>query len=631
MTTTETHQHTFPFSAIVGQEILKKALLLNCINPAIGGVLICGEKGTAKSTIVRSLSALFPHLNVVTLPLNATEDMVLGGLDIEKALQEGITECQPGVLAKAHGNILYIDEVNLLSESLLNTILDASASGVCRIEREGISYTFPCKFILIGSMNPEEGGLRPQILDRFGFFVDIKGEMNPRSRKEIIKKRLLFEQDPKAFCQQHDDDTILVRGIIEKAQALLPSISPSESTIMIIAELCKQAFVAGHRADMAFCNGAMALAALEGRKKIARSDIETVKDLALIHRIRSVSQPQNDENNSDQNDSDNEQTPQPEENKESQSEDQENSTEPKQSQLPDNSEQTAQEDNDKPQQSDQHEEEELYDIGTIDINSDIIENYNDSTYRNSGSGRRSKTRTSTKHGHYVKVRMPKHGISDLAFDATLRVAAPYQKLREKNGMAVSIKRQDIRVKVREKRIGHTILFLLDTSGSMGLQKRMSETKAAVFELLKESYKKRDTVGLMSFNQHDASLKLHPTRSLDLAHKCLKDVKVGGKTPLSIGLLKSTELMKSMLRKNNEIMPVVVIISDGRANYDSSAGKPWENALQVAKKISAEPIRFIVVDTEVGFIRLGMAKKLAATLQADYFYLEDLKNIKLMIG
>lgn len=624
----KTEQPTFPFSAIVGQEMVKKALLLHCINPAIGGVLISGEKGTAKSTIVRSLPALFPELKVVTLPLNATEDMVLGGIDLEKALQQGISEYQPGVLAKAHANILYIDEVNLLSQSLLNTILDAAASGICHIEREGISHTFSSRFILVGSMNPEEGGLCPQILDRFGFFVEIKGEMNFRSRKDIVKKRLEFEKDPHSFCMQHAGEDTLVQTTVRQAKQLLSSICPSDRAIAFIAELCMQSFVAGHRGDMALCSGAMAHAALYGRNSIARNDIEAVKDLALAHRVRSVKQAHDNNYNSNNESETPHSDASPNQNQESLSDNQNQNNGTEQASLPQHVEAESDE------KSDWEElktEEVFFDIANLNFSTDIIEQIKDTTCRNAGSGRRHKTRTNSKQGHYVRVKYPKNNAIDLAFDATLRAAAPYQKLREKNGLAVSIHRQDIKVKVREKRIGNTILFLLDTSGSMGLHKRMSETKAAVFELLKESYKKRDTVGLMSFNWHGASLILQPTRSLDLAHKCLKDTKVGGKTPLSLGMQKATELMKAMMRKNGDIVPVIIIISDGRANYDISSCKPWENALQIANKISAEPIRFIVVDTEVGFIRLGMAKKIAKALHAEYFFLEDLKNIQSMIG
>jgi magnesium chelatase subunit D len=296
--------------------------------------------------------------------------------------------------------------------------------------------------------------------------------------------------------------------------------------------------------------------------------------------------------------------------------------------MPEN-EETNQDDDSQPE--DNSLDEELFEIGSLELNTDIIEAKKDRLYRNQGTGKRSKTKTNSKHGHYVKVKLPKKSISDLAFDATLRAAAPFQKLRPKNGMAISIYQQDIRVKVREKRVGNTILFLLDTSGSMGINRRMTEAKAAVFELLKESYKKRDTVGLMRFNQNDANLELQPTRSLDLAHKCLKDIKVGGKTPLAAGINSAVELMKALLSKNHETLPVVVILSDGRANHCNKGDKPMDAAIDAAKKAANEPIRFIVINTETGFIRLRLAKKLADALDGEYYNLEDLKQINKIIN
>lgn len=617
----QTQNIRYPFSAIVGQEQVKKALLLNCICPNIGGVLLSGEKGTAKSTVVRSLSALLPEMQVVTLPLNATEDMILGGIDMERALQQGEMAFQPGILAKAHGQILYIDEVNLLSEALINTILDAAASGRCTIQREGISHTYPSRFILVGSMNPEEGSLKPQILDRFGFYAEVKGEANVRVRMEIVTNRLAYERDPWSFAVQFRNQEEALRLAIENARQGIAAVKMSDEAIELIADLCHRSFIAGHRGDLALCNGVMAHAALEGRRHVTRQDIEAVQELALAHRIRSVQAPQPDEANepdpSDNNEADN--TP-----------DETNTPEPPQpnqqpeSAMPDEpSEEPSEQDHTEP-------EDELFDIAPLELKTDLVEAVKDNQYRTLGSGRRSKTRTSTKQGHYIKVKRPKGIVTDLAFDATLRAAAPYQTIRDKNGMAVVIHQQDIREKIREKRIGHTVLFLLDTSGSMGINRRMSEAKAAVCELLKESYKKRDTVGLMTFNHHSANLVLQPTRSLDLAHKSLKTIKTGGRTPLCEGIEKAVELMKALQCKNKEIIPVICLLSDGRANHSSKSQKPMEAVMQMAQKAAVEKIRFLVIDTETGFIRLGLAKKLANELKAEYYKLDDLKNIRKIV-
>ncbi len=615
----------FPFSAIVGQEKVKKALLLNCICPTIGGALLSGEKGTAKSTVVRSLSALLPEMNVITLPLNATEDMVLGGIDMEVALKQGEIAFQPGLLSKANGHILYIDEVNLMSEALINTILDAAASGQCTIQREGISHTYPSTFILVGSMNPEEGSLKPQILDRFGFFAEVKGESNVRTRMEIVRNRLAYERDPWSFAHKFCDIEKDLEMRIKGARQRLSLVKLRDEVIELIADICYRSFIAGHRGDLALCNGVLAHAALEGRQHVTREDIEVVQHLALAHRIRSAQLPQQDEDNEP--DSQNQEEPENDQsgdqNKEENSQNQEP---PQQNQTPDiPMPESKEDDNNVPAGGES--EEAVFEIGQMNLRTDLVGAVKDKHYRTLGSGRRSKTRTSTKQGHYIKVKRPKGAVKDLAFDATLRAAAPFQYLREKNGTAICIKQQDIREKIREKRIGHTVLFLLDTSGSMGINRRMSEAKAAVFELLKESYKKRDTVGLMTFNHHSADIVLQPTRSLDLAHKSLKEIKTGGRTPLAEGLDKSMELMKALQRRNNEIIPVICLLSDGRANYSTKSQNPMEAVLKVAQKSAKEKIRYLVIDTETGFIRLGLAKKLASELGAEYYNLDELKNIR----
>lgn len=610
----------FPFCGVIGQEQLKKALLLNCICPSIGGVLIAGEKGTAKSTIVRSLADLLPETQVITLPLNATEDMVLGSLDFEMAIKLGKAQFSPGVLAKAHNHILYIDEVNLLSESLINVILDAAASGSCTIEREGISHTFPSHFILIGSMNPEEGSLRPQILDRFGLYVECKGDDNLRNRLEIIKNRLQFEQNPVAFAESIQDEQVALKTKIQQAKVLFESIKVKDNIIQIIAEKCHKSFVAGHRGDLALINGAIAHAAWVQHKQVTLQDIEAVSDLALAHRIRSAQSPPPEPD-----DPKNEDDSREEKNETNEQNDHQETPPPPETMHSDvDGEQ-------RDESSTDSLEEEHFDIGSLTLNTDVIESINDKKYRSLGSGRRSKTRTHHKHGHYVKVKIPGKTITDLAIDATLRAAAPFQRLRENNGTAIRIDRDDIRVKIREKRIGHTILFLLDTSGSMGINRRMSEAKAAVFELLKESYKKRDTVGLMKFNQEDTELVLSPTRSLELAHRCLKDIKTGGRTPLETAIEKSMELMKGLMRKNNEIQPVIILMSDGKANHTQGKTRAFQAAIKAAEKAAREKVRFIVIDTETGFVRLGLAMKLANALQGEYYLLDDLKNIKEIIN
>lgn len=291
---TQFKQILYPFSAIVGQEDMKRSLILNAIEPAIGGVLIKGEKGTAKSTAVRALAAILPPLEidgsasmqVVELPINATEDRVVGTIDLEYALTEGKKKFEPGILAKANNNILYVDEINLLDDHVVDVLLDAAAMGINTVEREGISYSHPAKFILVGTMNPEEGDIRPQLLDRFGLSVDVKGEREPESRMEVVKRRLAFERDKAAFeAVYKDSDRELAESVV-KARALLPQVNVTDAVLRKIAALSIRLNVDGHRPDITMLHTAKALAAYNERTEIISDDLKEAAQLVLPHRMR---------------------------------------------------------------------------------------------------------------------------------------------------------------------------------------------------------------------------------------------------------------------------------------------------------------------------------------------------------
>lgn len=311
----------YPFSAIVGQENMKLALILNTVMPSIGGVLIKGEKGTAKSTAVRALADLLPNrrvvkgcpcncdwevpekmcpdcrsktdlepeyskMRVVELPLSSTEDRVAGTLDIEAAISTGKKKFEPGILAKANGNILYVDEVNLLDDHIVDLLLDAAAMGVNYIEREGISYSHPSKFILVGTMNPEEGDLRPQLLDRFGLMSDVVGERDGKRRAEIITKRMAFEKDPEGFCEMYSESNAEIRDKIMAARDLARDVEPSDKAVDMAVQTSLHIGVDGHRADLTMVKSACAFAALEGRDVATPSDVIVVSGLVLPHRMR---------------------------------------------------------------------------------------------------------------------------------------------------------------------------------------------------------------------------------------------------------------------------------------------------------------------------------------------------------
>ena len=283
----------YPFTAIVGQDEMKLALLLNAINPSIGGVLIEGEKGTAKSTAVRALPSLLPSMEtgadamtVVELPINATEDRVVGSIDLEKALQEGVKAFEPGILHAAHQNILYVDEVNLLDDHIVDILLDVAAMGVNTVEREGVSHSHPSRFILVGTMNPEEGDLRPQLLDRFGLSVMVYGEQDPAQRMDVIKRRLAFGDNPAEFVETYKESERALHDRLLEARKLLPTIIPSDDILLKIASISIGVGVDGHRSDITMMHTARAHAAFHGRSQIIDDDIKVAARLTLKHRMR---------------------------------------------------------------------------------------------------------------------------------------------------------------------------------------------------------------------------------------------------------------------------------------------------------------------------------------------------------
>lgn len=283
----------YPFTAIVGQDEMKLALLLNAINPSIGGVLIEGEKGTAKSTAVRALPSLLPSMEtgadtmtVVELPINATEDRVVGSINLEKALQEGVKAFEPGILHAAHQNILYVDEVNLLDDHIVDILLDVAAMGVNTVEREGVSHSHPSRFILVGTMNPEEGDLRPQLLDRFGLSVMVYGERDPAQRMDVIKRRLAFGDNPAEFVETYKESERALHDRLLEARKLLPTIIPSDDILLKIASISIGVGVDGHRSDITMMHTARAHAAFHGRSQIVDDDIKVAARLTLKHRMR---------------------------------------------------------------------------------------------------------------------------------------------------------------------------------------------------------------------------------------------------------------------------------------------------------------------------------------------------------
>ena len=628
----------YPFAAVVGQEQAKKALLIALVNPKAGGLLIGGRKGTAKSVLARSTKELIEPKQFIDLPLNVTEDMLFGSIDIEYAVSKGQKRFAPGILARANENVLYIDEVNLLRQELLLAVLDANAAGMNQVERDGISFTHPVQLTVLATMNPEEGVLPQHILDRFGMYVDVASEMELEQRVKIMRQALAYGSDVASFREEYATVTQELRAKIARALELLPQIQLSDAMLILAAQMVSQALCAGHRAEIYLLEAAKALAALAGRAYVLPKDVEEAAQFVLPHRMRKPPEPQEpeaseqDSSEQDEDESENNDD-EAQDNTEDNSRDDNNLPPPP---LDNNDDGAADDEQDKNEQDEKDAqepkqnndqlapEEQIADIDkSFRLPKMLLDLGKDRNIRR-GSGKRSSTRTDLKQGRYVRAELPKAKVEDLAFDATIRAAAPFQKMREDNGCALNIKQEDLRQKVREKRIGNTFLFAVDASGSMGARERMRAVKGAIFYMLQEAYQKRDRVGMIAFRRQKAELLLPITRSVDLAQKCLAELPTGGKTPLADGLAVALQTLSMLNKHDSELEPILVLVTDGRANAtEADGGDPVASALKMAERIGKAKITSVVIDTESDFIKLGLAKRVAAAMGANYYTLQRL--------
>jgi len=638
-----TKRPVYPFAALVGQERLKKALILNAVNPLIGGVLIRGEKGTAKSTAARGLAELLPPMAmvagcpfhcdpdaaemmcdacrrrlaqgevlprrqrpmpVVDLPLGTTEDRLLGTIDLEKAIKSGEKHFEPGLLAAANRGILYVDEVNLLDDHLVDVLLDAAAMGVNVVEREGISFTHPARFILVGTMNPEEGELRPQLLDRFGLCVEIRGLENLEARMDVVQRRLAYEEDPQRFADRWQAQQEELRQAIISARQRLPQVRSTDDILRLISLICLDQGVDGHRADIYMLKVAQTLAAYYGRSQVGETDVRQAAELVLPHRLRR--KPFSDAEMDQQ---------KLEESFKKHREEQEQRRTAQASPQPGAS------------GSDPNE---VHLIGEVTVAPGDpfavrpLELPADRQTKKA-PGSRTRSRTEDKTGRYVRPTLHKAGPPDLALDATLRAAAPYQNVRQKGNLALAIADPDLRYKVREKRIGRHILFVVDASGSMGADQRMAETKAAILSLLLDAYQKRERVGLVVFRGQDAKVALPFTHSVDMARKYLAHLPTGGKTPLAHALKVAHDLLKTEKTKNPQDAFLMVLITDGKANISLAGGPPMNEAKQLASQLKTLGVNSLVLDTEkfAPCLDLGGLPELNKALGGQYHNLETI--------
>ncbi len=634
----------FPFTAIVGQEKMKKALILNAVNWNLGGLLIRGEKGTAKSTAVRSLARLLPEIEVidgcpfncdpaglhglcswceekrmsgktissvkrkmrvVDLPLNSTEDRVVGTMDIERAIGKGERAYEPGILAMVNRGILYVDEVNLLDDHIVDVLLDSAAMGRNYVEREGISFSHDSRFILIGTMNPEEGDLRPQLLDRFGLCIDVEGVDKPDERISVIERYMQYENDPESFYRLWENEEKSLADEIVKAREMLPHVSYGNDMYQLIVNISLDMNVDGHRADIFMLKTAKTLAAYHNRLNVIEEDVHEAAELVLKHRMRK--QPFQD--SSLDSDSLRESL---EKKKKSES-----GTDKRKSQI--NHGDKGDESSEKTENK-----EKVFQSADSYLLKEL-KSKKDKQVK-SGSGRRSKVKSDDKRGRYGGRCQINPNSLDIAFDSTLRAAAPYQVFRQqKEEMAFILKQKDLRTKVREKKTGNTILFLVDSSGSMGASQRMSESKGAVLSLLKDAYKKRDKVGLVSFRGKSAEVHLPPTSNVEIAQKYLDNLPTGGKTPLSSGLMACSQVFKKELSSGIKRKLLLVLISDGKANVSVNLdNNPLQEACGIAEGIRKMGADSLIVDTERGFVRFRNLERISKILNGRYCSVDELK-------
>jgi magnesium chelatase subunit D len=623
----------FPFSAIVGQPQLKNALLLCAVDTTLGGVLIRGDKGTAKSTAARALTAVLPPVDriagcafnclpgqpaehcavcrtdaatvsaavpFVTLPLGATEDRVLGTLDLQRALKGEKNALQPGLLAAAHRGILYIDEVNLLPDHLVDVLLDVAAMGVNSVQREGLSVSHPARFTLIGTMNLEEGDLRPQLLDRFGLMVEVVAPRDKTLRADVVRRRLAYEVDPLAYAAQWQDEQEALRTRIAAAQTLLPQVVLSDALLDLISHLCCEFEVASLRADIVMHKTARAFAALDGRLQVTPDEVRAAAELVLPHRRRRkpFEQPGLDQ---DKLDDLMQQAAPPSDPQDSDGQQQSDSS------------------SDGNDQSDDGDSQQVFaavnagDARQLKVDAPVN---NVSTL----AGRRSDAGDATR-GRMIRA-VPDSNPASLAVGATLRSAVLRSAAEGvEEGAVLQLQAGDLHGKVKAGKTANLILFVVDASGSMAAQRRMEAVKGAVLALLTDVYQRRDQVAVIGFRGDKASLLLAPTRSVDLAEQGLRELPTGGRTPLPHAL----QLALQTLEQSAGVAPpLLVLLSDGKGNVAlENGGDPWRETLALAEQLAARGTPALVLDTETGYVRLGRAAQLAQALGAECMTLEEL--------
>jgi magnesium chelatase subunit D len=666
----------FPFTAVVGQDEMKLALLLNVVSPAIGGVLVTGHRGTAKSTAVRALAELLPKISavrgcayncdpedsdalcdecrarlgageklkaarvnvpVVELPLGATEDRVCGTIDLTRALKEGVKAFEPGLLARANRGFLYIDEVNLLEDHLVDLLLDVAATARNRVEREGVSAEHPSRFRLVGSCNPEEGELRPQLLDRFGLCAEVETVKDLDSRVLIVERREDFENDSEAFLAAHADEQERLRRRITRAARAYASVKVPRAALRRIAELCLRLNVDGHRGEITIARAARALAAFEGRREVTDADVRRVAPMSLRHRLRRDPLEQSGgarvENHLEELFGDANAEPNADDVATKTRRD--DSVQPRSHAQPNRGGDNGHGDDGS---------ELKVAAAKVRLNEEPNAAKNeDATRRARKVSHTARVRTGTRgstftaRGRYAGASIvPERGTRGVAIDATLRAAAP--RLSRTNDAARALDADELRFKRFKGKAGTLFVFLVDASGSMALN-RIGQAKGALAQLLRRSYVNRDRVALISFRGRDAQVLLAPSASVSRARRLLDEMSVGGGSPLAAGLSRALEVARRANDAGARRIRLVVF-TDGRANVPLvDEGKPSSNVgssnaaarkariadeiARVGASLRAACAGSLVIDTQARFTSGGEGEFLAGALGARYLRLPQL--------